>query len=221
MAAAPPRIEPLAAPEPVAQPEPAVPAAPAALAPRREIRRPSPRPPVQPAAPPAEAPASASTLAEESQLLESALRKLRQQHDGAGALATLDEYRARFPRGELGREAERTRVEALLATGRTRPALEALDAMALGSSARDVELLVARGELRAHAARCADAEADFGVALARAPAGALAERALYGRASCRSRRGDRAGARADLGDYLARFPNGRFASDAKRGLANM
>jgi hypothetical protein len=191
----------------------APPAGPARRAEVRRGSRPREAPPVEtPAAPPP------STLAEESALMQDVLRKLRDDRDGAAALRALDEYAARFPRGQLAEEAARTRVAAYLLDRRSGPALGLLDGMALGGSARDLELAVVRGELRAEAGRCPEAESDFTAALSRARLGPLAERALYGRASCRSRRGDGAGARADLERYLEAFPQGRHAGEARRAL---
>jgi hypothetical protein len=216
-----PSIVPLEAP---ASPEPPPPPehvpAPAAARDRRRVEQRRVRAAAVPA-PAASVPsaAPASTLAEESVLLEGALRRLRRDRDGAGALVVLDGYRSRFPSGELSHEAERTRVEALLLLGRSRPALQVLDAMSFGASSRDLQLHLVRGELRAEAGRCAEAEGDFADVLGRAGGSEGAARALYGRASCRSRRGDQSGARADLEAYLARFPTGRHASEVRKALA--
>lgn len=55
------------------------------------------------AADPAKAAASGSTLAQERQLIEAARASLR-NGDKAGAIATLDTYPARFPKGQLKNE---------------------------------------------------------------------------------------------------------------------
>jgi TolA-binding protein len=56
--------------------------------------------------------------------------------------------------------------------------------------------------------------------LARAQTAALEERALDGRAACRSKRGDTHGAADDLRRYLDRFPGGAHADRARRWLQN-
>ncbi len=90
--AAPARRTPVPVPGPVPAPAPAL-AAP-----------PSPSP-----APAASAAASESALGAEARLLSAALLRLR-AHDAAGALSILDDYDARFPRGQLAVEASRLRA---------------------------------------------------------------------------------------------------------------
>jgi hypothetical protein len=181
---------------------------------------------------PSEGLASPSPLAEEARLLAAALGKLRQDHDPGAALALLDQHQTRFTNGSLGAEAQLTRVEALLGLDRRDEALSLLDPLRAPWSGRRRDLLITRAELRAQAGRCAEALVDFGIVLgergsrsgagSRSEAGsgsdAVDERALHGRASCRSRRGDAGGARADLESYLARFPEGRFAAEARASL---
>jgi TolA-binding protein len=140
---------------------------------------------------------------------------LRQRRDADGALAALDAYDARFPRGTLRREAEGARVDALLLLGRDAEALALLRRLALAPQGRDQELRVIRGELEAGASPAAAVD-DFDRVLDEAPPAALAERALYGRAACLLRAGDRAAAGRDLRAYLGRFPAGRFANEARR-----
>jgi hypothetical protein len=162
---------------------------------------------------------AASPLADESALLARALLMLRQRNDARGALTLFDEHAARFPGGPLALEARVGRVEALLQLGRREDALAILDLMTLPSTGKRRDMLVTRGELRARAGRCAEALIDFGLTLTReAQDDVAAERALYGRASCRARLGDADGARADLEAYVARFPSGRFAADVRASL---
>jgi tetratricopeptide (TPR) repeat protein len=170
-------------------------------------------------APAVMAPPPPSALAEESALLERALRVLRQENDPRGALALFDEHARRFASGPLSVEERVGRIEALLQLGQREQALALLDPMTLPSTGPRRDMLVTRGELRAGAGRCAEALIDFGLALTSDErSDAAAERALYGRASCRARLGDAEGARADLTSYLTRFPSGRFAADARAAL---
>jgi tetratricopeptide (TPR) repeat protein len=169
--------------------------------------------------PPSARPARSSVIAEEAALVGAALRKLREQDDATGALALLDEHDLRFAAaGALSEEAGTTRVEALLRLGRHARALALLDARAPRSTGRGRELLATRGELRADAGRCREALVDFAAVLDDDAADGIAERALYGRAACRSRLGAVDAARADLEDYVARFPSGRFAARARAAL---
>jgi tetratricopeptide (TPR) repeat protein len=216
-----PPVEPLPAVEP-RQPEPSgeigVPA-------REAASRGAPA--ARPRAPAAGAPASVrpgaaepepSELAQETRLLGTALAELRQQHDGGAALATVNAYLGRFPKGTLLGEARRARIDALLLLGRRDEARRALDGLDLEPVGRGQELLLIRGELRAQQ-HCADAIADFDVVLRHAAPAPLAERALFGRAVCRQQEGQRRAAREDAVAYLARFPSGRFANAARRLVA--
>jgi hypothetical protein len=161
--------------------------------------------------------ADESPLAQESRLLARALDQLCVSHDDRAALATLAEYDARFPAGALRREAALARLDALTALGRTGDALQLLDTMDT-TGPRSLEVLVLRGELRANAGRQQDALADFDGALSSHLGRSLRERALYGRASCRSRLGDENGANHDLDDYLLAFPEGPRAAEVRRKL---
>jgi hypothetical protein len=158
-----------------------------------------------------------SRIAEESRLLTAALHLLRQQHDARSALSALDEYGKRFPNGTLSREATLARIDALLELDDRVHALAILDRTRLTELPRARELAVLRGELRGAAGRCGQAIADLGSALD-GSGDALEERALWGRASCRSRLGDSAGARSDLGQIISRFPQGNFATKARQAL---
>ena len=183
---------------------------------------------------PAVTPTAASTPAPqpgEQALISTALGKLRTSREPAAALATLDEYRARFPGGVLAPEAARLRTEALLLLGRKAAVLDDLDRTLSSEAAAGDERLVLRGELRAAAGRWRAALADFDGFVRAHPTIAIGgpeaddgrlrdriERALWGRASARSHTGDDEGARADLHEYLRRFPRGRFAVQAGRLL---
>ena len=156
---------------------------------------------------------------EEIQALGRAMELLRGKHDAAAALAALNDYGARFPSGVLAREARVARVDALLMLDRADEALRALEELPLDEHRRSTELQLIRGELRART-DCEAGEADFTAVLARVRTAALEERALYGRAACRSKQGNVAGAANDLRQYVDRFPNGPHADWARRWLQN-
>jgi TolA-binding protein len=173
----------------------------------------------QPLSPPAIERAEPTAASEEIVALENAMALLRGKHDAAAALAALDDYLARFPDAVLAPEARVARVDALLTLGRADDALRALDQLPLDAHRRSTELQLIRGELRART-DCDRGEADFTAVLARVRTPALEERALYGRAACRSKRGDASGAADDLRRYLDRFPHGPHADWARRWLDN-
>lgn len=199
------------APPPSATPSSATPP-PAVIPERTSVADPLwPEPPVAP--PAAAPPRTRAALAEESALLAEALGHLRRERDGAAAIAVLDRYSLRYPQGLLRAEADRARVDALFLTGARDEARRRLDAMALETRGRDLELLVVRGELRAPR-DCVAAERDFSRALAATAPASLVERALHGRALCRATRGDQDGAARDRAEYARRFPLGRFAPGA-------
>jgi hypothetical protein len=159
-------------------------------------------------------PSAESELSRESQALERALTALRRERDAARALFLLERYAADFPAGVLRLEADVARVDAHLALGQRPLALAILDRLPLERVGRGLELRVVRAELYAER-DCARATRDFDHVLAASPPASLDERALYGRASCRTRLGDGEGARADLERYLTRYPSGRFAARAR------
>jgi len=173
--------------------------------------------------PPPEAPAPPSlpsAIAVEQALLADIVKTLRTRHDPMAALALLDEHGKRFPETVLAPEVGMLRVEALLGLDRKAEALSALDALPLASMPNRSQRLVLRGELRLAAGRWHEAWADFDKLLSAPTSGTdsksrdVVERALWGRASARSRLGDEVGARADLALYLRDFSSGRFATQA-------
>jgi TolA-binding protein len=177
---------------------------------------PPPSPPVPP--PPVER-VEPTAASEEIQALERAMGLLRGKHDAPAALAALDDYVTRFPDGVLVPEARVARVDALLMLDRADEALRALDALPLDVHRRSTELQLIRGELRART-DCGRADADFTAVLTRVRTPALEERALYGRAACRSALRNTRGAADDLHRYVDRFPNGAHADWARRWLQN-
>ena len=158
-----------------------------------------------------------SATSEEIRALDSAMGLLRGKHDAQAALRVLDDYLLRFPQGMLDREARVARMDALLMLNRSDEALLALETLPLDQHGRSAELQLIRAELRSRT-DCPHAEQDFGAVLARTKSPALEERALYGRASCRTQHGDAKGAAQDLRRYLERFPNGSHAAWARQWL---
>jgi tetratricopeptide (TPR) repeat protein len=184
-----------------------------------------PTPPPAPAPEIAPQPAEPSRIAVEQALLGRAMKTLRDGHDARTSLALLAQHAEQFPDGALASEATMLRIEALLALGLKNEALSVLDKVPLASLPNRDEQLVVRGELRAAKGRWREAKEDFNDALrdrslpaASARARTIQERALWGRASARSRLGDQDGARADLDLYLRHFPGGRFAVPAASSL---
>ena len=173
-------------------------------------------------------PVVASAIAVEQALLGQAVRTLRNDHDAREALSLLAQHADRFPEGALAAEETMVRIEALLVLGQRDEALAILDKVPLASLPNRDEQLVVRGELRAANQRWRESKQDFDEALAphalpsaSAKVRTLQERALWGRASARSRLGDQAGARTDLDLYLRYFPGGRFAGSAASLLKGM
>jgi hypothetical protein len=217
---------------PATLPEPLpAPPAPGAIPeePRPHLAPPRPRARVAMVAKPAltvEALPAPSPIAAEQELVARALKALRDDRQAQAALAILGEHARQFPNGILRSEASLLRIEALLALGRKDEALSVLDRAPIASAPNRDEQLVLRGELRSSNGRWIEAREDFDEVLRRhadtlaaaAKTRGLQERALWGRASARSRLGDEAGARADLTLYLRLFPNGRFAEWAAKLL---
>ena len=83
----------------------------------RRPKSPAPSPNPEPPATTVPAPSPASTLAEETRLLEAARASLRRSDTNA-ALSALDDYDARFDRGLLRDEARSTRLKVLCTAGR-------------------------------------------------------------------------------------------------------
>ena len=122
----------------------------------------------------------------ESALLERAVVALRQMRDPVKALSLLDDYDAQFADGLLTQEAARLRIDALLLAQQSGSALERLNALSLSEGARDLELRLIRGELRAAANDCSRAIADFDSVLSQSADASLRRRAIAGRTSCRA-----------------------------------
>jgi len=159
------------------------------------------------------------SLALESRLLgDRPSTQLRTYHDYTGALATLGEYDARFREAFCAARATLARPTRSWPWGIDGRALACSTRPEIEGTARAVEDARLRGELRANAGRYADAIVDFDHALSRRISRAHHERALYARASCRSRAGDLGGAKGDLEQYLKTFPEGPHAAEVRRGL---
>jgi hypothetical protein len=128
--------------------------------------------------------------------LAEAIRQLRVQHAPKIALGTLARHEADLAQHGLVHEVLLIRVEALLLLDRKAEALRLLDGAQLTGVAGQNSLLLARGELRAAAGRCAEALGDFDRVLAKS--NPPDPRALRGRAACSGKQGeapDKAGAK--------------------------
>jgi hypothetical protein len=164
---------------------------------------------------PLAAPPLAGATDSESAWLSRALVSLRRDGDPGAALALLDEYAARFPRGTLRAEALATRVEALLARGDGAAARAILEELPAPGAPLDRRLQVLRGELRAQSGDCAEATRDFTQTLGATTSDALDERALRGQAACAALSHDDTALGEALDRYLSRFPHGPFAEEAR------
>jgi hypothetical protein len=163
--------------------------------PERFVRAPvvAPPTPFPPEAAPAAVPASRSRarnqirprsdLEREAAYLAVPMAKIRRGGDPTSALAQIDHYLQRFPRGALRPEAKLLRVDALLLLRRSGAALAALDEMDLDDNRRGLELRLVRGELRAQT-DCRAALPDFDAVLRARPSADLDERARRDRADC-------------------------------------
>jgi hypothetical protein len=182
------------------------------LAPPPQVAPPATMPPAPALSPPTGAGA-------EARILRSALTAVHRQDDPSTALALLDQYDALFPKGTLRAEAMLARAYSLRRLGRDDELLRLLERMPFADMPRAAELRVLLGELLMTRARYVEAAKDFEATLAAGASEGLVERALFGRASCRSHLGDVQGARADLTRYLERFPASSRAAEVRATLA--
>lgn len=192
-------------------PQPLVETRPAASAEaERRPSRPEPERSQKPQGAPSAAPVD--TLAIEAELLSSALRNARK--NPPVALAALAEHQRRFPQGQLAPEAQRAKLDVLMALGRNLDAAQQARTLRANSSgARALELTVVEAEQLRAAGRLRGALSRFERAIADGATGAVAERAWYGRASCRRSLGDAVGAHRDAAEFLRRFPQSRRATE--------
>jgi len=154
----------------------------------------------------------------EMRLLRSALTAANRDANPAAALALLDQYDALYPHGALRAEAMLARARSLRRLGRDNELLQLLNEADLSAMPRAAELRVLRGELLMTRAKFAEAANDFEATLRMGGADPIVERALFGRAFCRSRLGDSEGARVDLQRYLDRFPTSPRAAEVRATL---
>ncbi len=225
---APPAQELLSVPEPAVAPamEP-LPGPRPAQTPRAPSRIARLAAPAAPASSPATEPPPAATTEgqpeghDETQLLASAFRHLRNEGDATAALAALDERQRRFGAGALAAEAALARVEALLLLGRAADALPVLVAIRGARAGQTPEVRATRAELLARSQRCDEAAPDFDALLAPGAPAATRERALYARASCGLQSARPLGAVPDLESYLAEFPDGRAATHVRAALERL
>jgi len=134
----------------------------------------------------------------------------------AAAVSALESYRLAYPSGAFWVEATLAELDAQLSLGHRKDALSLLQQVGDNPALpRSEELRLLRAELFARQGRCGEALAGFEAAL-QIPS--LAERALYGRASCRQALGQVSESRTDFEDYLSRYPQGSLAAEARRAL---
>jgi TolA-binding protein len=220
-------LEPPAVAEPIADAQfssSAGPRAGALRAPLREIRATAPVPTLAAPATITEtaAPPSDDALTVETSMIDQALAALGQRRP-QDALAAVDAYRQRFPRGKLEYEADLAEVKAQVALGKDAPALAVLDrAIAIhgfDTLPRSPDLSLLRAELLSRTGDCAGAIPVFSRLLeGEHPEPGFQERAVYGRAICLGKLGQRGESRRALRDYLNRFPDGRFVKAAQDAL---
>jgi Flp pilus assembly protein TadD len=148
------------------------------------------------------------------------MRQLRDTGDVAKTLAQLNTYDDLYRQGRLAPEARLLRAQVLLRANRQTEALSVLDPLLLGGDAVTRPTTALRGDLRAAHGRCADAAVDFTLVIGPDRTDALAERALYARAVCRSQLGDVDGARADARTYLRLFPRGTHGGEVQRFISS-
>jgi hypothetical protein len=167
-----------------------------------------PAPPAPPAAAPEPAPPapalSASVRPPAARHLKDVVRALRIERAPRTALDLLDRHAQELAGNAFAEEALLLRVEAMLALNRQPEVLRLLDGTSLANAATSSMLLVTRGQLRANARRCAEAVADFDLALARAIR--PSKQALLGRAQCKKELGDPKGAQLDLDRLHHEYP---------------
>ncbi len=198
-----------------APPTPALPLAPpserpAPLAPPVPLPAPAPPSSVEgpaPLAPPVPAPVpatAATTASPAARHLKDVVRALRVEYAPRTALNLLDLHAGDLKGSAFADEALLLRVEAMLALRQQPEALRLLDEMSLAHTASSSVLLVTRGQLRANANRCAEAVADFDLALARTLR--PSKPALLGRAQCKQKLGDAKAAQADMDRLQREFP---------------
>jgi hypothetical protein len=164
-------------PVPSAEPPPPVPTEPAVIvtppAPPKHARRGVAR----------SAPSQGDSLSDETRRLFAAISHLRREANPAGALQEIDAYRRAYPQAHFATEARMLRIEALVALGDRRQALDELSVEAIPSLPRGEELWVLRGEILVQLKRPREAIEAFDAALRMARTDALIERALSGRAT--------------------------------------
>jgi hypothetical protein len=162
-------------------------------------------------------------LYDESRLIGAAVTALR-AHQPAQALEQVSVYRRKYPRGSMEGEAALAEVQAELDLGLDAIALQQLEDLGrddFRGVPRPDESRLLRAELLARKTKCGPAVDDFDRLLGSSLEASLEQRALFGRAVCRSKLGNADGARADFSRYLARFPDGRFSGQARRSLAGL
>jgi TolA-binding protein len=137
--------------------------------------------------------------------------------DSAGALATLEEHRRRFPNGALSAEVNASYVSLLVRVGRGAEALSESERLLQSSAGaeRAYELRLLRGNLLRKSGNLEAAQGEY--AKAEQATGARAD-ATYYNGVCLEGLGRKDEAVATYRRYLDRAPSGAHAADAKQRL---
>jgi hypothetical protein len=163
-----------------------------------------------------------TTAAPDPAALESAELQLGLTQKSRGELAlavtTLDRYRRDHPQGQFVGEAALAELDAELRLDRRADALALLRELGEAPELpRWDELRLLRAELEAEQGGCAAALRVFEES---STLQALAERALYDRASCLQKLGRIEESRRAFAAFLERYPEGRRSVEARRALGS-
>jgi len=165
--------------------------------------------------------ARSSGLRAENALYELGLVRLHLEKDTAGALAAWQEYRDRFPAGQLATEVDLSVLAALERAGRVAEAVREGESFlaARSQSERGGEVHALLGSLLQQRGDCARALPHLEAGAQALLSDARADELAYRRALCLRALGSKEVAASALREYLERFPAGRFRASVERALA--